>query len=88
MFKKFTENIVAKNTPMRLTMAQKKSVIVFSRHIDRLDFTTPAIGMTSSLAVISESERGNQRNCNNKSMLKFPFTIFRYCMLKNRSDIN
>lgn len=28
---------------MKLTMAQKKSVIVLSRHIDRLDFTTPVI---------------------------------------------
>ena len=36
-----TENIVAKNTPIKLTMAQKKSVIVFSRQMDRLDFTTP-----------------------------------------------
>lgn len=26
---------------MRLTMAQKKSVIVLSRQMDRLDFTTP-----------------------------------------------
>lgn len=38
-----TENIVAKNTPMILTMAQKKSVIVFNLHIDRFDFTTPKI---------------------------------------------
>ena len=36
-----TENIVAKNTPMKLTIAQKKSVIVLNLHIDRLDFTTP-----------------------------------------------
>lgn len=36
-----TENIVAKNTPMKFTIAQKKSVTVFSRHIDRFDFTTP-----------------------------------------------
>lgn len=27
---------------MMLTMAQKKSVIVLSRHIDRFDLTTPA----------------------------------------------
>lgn len=36
-----TENIVAKNTPMKLTMPQKKSVIVLKRQIDRFDFTSP-----------------------------------------------
>ena len=36
-----TENMVEKNTPMKLTIAQKKSVMVLSRHIDRFDFTTP-----------------------------------------------
>jgi len=41
-----TENIVAKNTPMKLTMAQKKSVIVLSRHIDRFDLTVPAHTIT------------------------------------------
>lgn len=37
-----TENIVAKNMPMKLTMAQKKSVIVLRRHIDLFDLTVPA----------------------------------------------
>lgn len=38
---KLTENMVEKNTPMKLIIAQKKSVIVLSRHIERFDFTTP-----------------------------------------------
>jgi len=33
---------------MKLTMAQKKSVIVLSRHIDRFDLTTPAQNASSS----------------------------------------
>lgn len=36
-----TKNIVEKNTPMKFTIAQKKSVIVLNRHNDFLDFTTP-----------------------------------------------
>ena len=36
-----TENMVEKNTPMKLIIAQKKSVMVLSRHIDLFDFTTP-----------------------------------------------
>lgn len=38
-----TENIVVKNTPMKLTMAQKKSMIVLNLHIERLDLTKPKI---------------------------------------------
>lgn len=44
-----TENIVAKNTPMKLTIAQKKSVIVFSRHIDLFGLTTPVQNRTNFL---------------------------------------
>jgi hypothetical protein len=66
--------MVEKNTPMRFTIAQKKSVIVLSRHMDRLDFNTPDNKDTTTLLKIIEEEKVPQIQSSTCFFLPLKFT--------------